>query len=116
MPTHDVNVRRIVIGGSSIALAVALVVVVVFLLLHLLGMPPDTDRTRFPARVDVAGPTLQSAPQLDIARYRAGKRRVLEAGAWLDPGHQHARIPIATAMDLLARANAPAASQPERQP
>jgi hypothetical protein len=91
-------------------------VVAVFLLLHLLGMPPDTDRTRFPARLDVAAPTLQSAPQLDIARYRAEKRRVLEAGAWLDPDHQHARIPIATAMDLLAQANAPAASQPERQP
>jgi hypothetical protein len=116
MPTHDVNARGIVIGGSAIALAVALVVVVVFLLLHLLGMPPDTDRTRFPARVGMPEPTLQTAPQLDIARYRAEKRQVLDSGAWLDAGRQHARIPIATAMDLLAQASARAASQPERQP
>lgn len=116
MPTHDVNARVIVIGGSAIALAVALVIVVVFLLLHWLGMPPDTDRSRFPARLGIPEPTLQSAPQLDIARYRADKQRLLDSGAWLDANHQHARIPIATAMDLLAHASAGAASQPGRQP
>ena len=115
MPTHDVNARGIVIGGGAIASAVVLVVIVVFLLLHVLGMPPDTDRTRLPGRVNVPEPRLQSAPQLDIAQYRAEKQRLLESGAWLDANHHHARIPIATAMDLLARASAGAASQPERQ-
>lgn len=116
MPTHDVNARGIVIGASAIACAVALVVIVVFLLLHLLGMPASTDRTRFAGRVGIPEPRLQSAPQLDIAQERAEKQRLLESGAWLDGSHQHARIPIATAMDLLAQANARTASQPERQP
>jgi hypothetical protein len=116
MPTHDVSARGIVIGGSAIACAVALVVIVVFLLLHVLGMPASTDRTRLPGRLSIPEPRLQSAPQLDIAQERAEKQRLLDSGAWLDADHQHARIPIATAMDLLAQASARSASQPERQP
>ncbi|HKB55581.1 MAG TPA: hypothetical protein VKD22_16405 [Ramlibacter sp.] len=116
MPTHDVDTRRIVIGGSAIALAIALVIVAVFLLLRLWGMPPDTDRVRLPGRVRIEGPALQSAPQLDLARYRAEKQRLLDSGAWLDASHQHARMPIAAAMGLLARVPAAGASHPERQP
>jgi hypothetical protein len=114
MPTHDIDVRRIVIGGSAIALAVALVIASVFLLLHLWDMPARTDRTRLPGRVTIAGPTLQSAPQPDLARYRAEKQHLLDSGAWLDAGH--ARIPIAAAMALLAQPPAAPASGPERRP
>jgi hypothetical protein len=119
MPTHDVDGRRIAFSGAAIAGTVVLVVLAVFLLMRLWDMPARTDRARS-AHVAIAGPTLQGAPQLDLAQYRAEKQRLLAGGAWADAQRTKARIPIAAAMALLAQrsASAPAsaASQPERQP
>ena len=115
MPTHDVDGRRIALSGAAIAATVALTIVAVFLLMRLWDMPARTDRARS-AHVAIAGPALQSAPQLDLAQYRAEKQRLLAGGAWVDAQRTKARIPIASAMALLAQGSAPAASQPERQP
>jgi len=113
MPTHDIAARRIAWVGAEIVAVVVLVVIAVFLLLHAWQMPARTDRVRLPYRPQIAGPVLQSAPQLDLARERAEKRRLLDSTGWIDAQRGTARIPIATAMELLAKPPAAAASQPE---
>jgi hypothetical protein len=115
MPTHDIDGRRIAIVGGSIALVVALVVVVVFLLLHAWQMPARTDRVRLPYQALLPVPALQAAPQLDLAAYRAEKQRILDGSAWVDAQQGIARIPIASAMQLLAQEPQRAASAPEAQ-
>jgi len=113
MPTHDIDARRIGLVGGSIALVVVLVVAVVFGLLKAWHMPARTDRVRPPYQMLIETPPLQSAPQLDLARYRAEKRHLLDSSAWIDAQRGIVRIPIATAMQVLAAA--PAASQAEGQ-
>lgn len=116
MPIHDIAAGRIAIVGGAIAATVAAVVIAVFLLLNAWGMPAPTDRVRLPPPSSVETPALQSAPQLDLAQYRAEKQRVLESGAWVDAKRGIARIPIATAMDLLAQQAAAPGSKADGQP
>lgn len=54
----------------------------------------------------VAGPALESAPQDDRDRYVAEKARLLERYEWIDREQGIARIPIETAMALVAEAPA----------
>ena len=115
MPTHDIDARRIAMVGGSIALVVALVVVVVFLLLRIWQMPARTDRVRLPYEALRPVPALQSAPQLDLAAYRAEKQRLLDGSAWVDAHQGIARIPIASAMQLLAQRSQAPAPAPEAQ-
>lgn len=101
MPS-ELAVRPIAWVGAAIGGTVILVACGVLLLLHLWNTPPDTQRARMPYTVDVPGPTLQPAPQLDLAQYRAEKQRILDSAAWIDAAHGTARIPIADAMAMLA--------------
>lgn len=114
MPTHDIDVRRIAWVGATFGAVVVVVVITVILLLKAWGLPARTDRVRLPYQPGVPGPAFQSAPQLDLAQERAAKQRVLENGARID--EHTARIPIATAMDLLANPPATAASAAEARP
>jgi hypothetical protein len=114
MPRHDVSVRGVAVGGTAIGVTVALVIAAVLFTLHEAGVPPGGARLTAPGvRVQVPGPALQSAPQIDLQRYRAEKQRLLDARGWADPRHQTARIPIASAMALLAdgAASAPGAQR-----
>jgi hypothetical protein len=101
MPTDDVSVGRIVVAGALIVATVAIVAgVVVAGLTHwnlpLAGPGRDDDAMREPA------PALESAPQADLARYRAEKTKLLTTTGWVDEQAGIARIPIATAMTLLS--------------
>lgn len=98
----DLAARPIAWAGAAIAATVVVVVCGVFLLLHLWNTPADTQRVRMPYTVEIQGPTLQSAPQLDLAHYRAEKQRILDTAEWVDAAHGVARIPIADAMAMLA--------------
>ena len=104
----DVAVRPLLWGGFAIAAAVLVVIGSVFLLLRLWQQPPDSNRVRMPYELLRPGPVLQSAPQPELARYRADKQRLLESAAWVDAQRGIARIPVADAMALLAASAASA--------
>ncbi|VTU33546.1 hypothetical protein H4CHR_03236 [Variovorax sp. PBS-H4] len=116
MPAHDVHARTILWSGMAIALGVVLAVTAVFVLLRLWNTPPGADSARLDYHATVPQPQLQSAPQPDLARYRAQKRQILESSGWVDRDHGVARIPIATAMDLLANPPTASSSRPQVQP
>jgi hypothetical protein len=101
MPS-ELAVRPIAWVGAAIGGTVILVACGVLLLLHLWNTPPDAQRARLPSTVGIPGPTLQPAPQLDLAQYRAEKQRILDSAAWIDQKRGIARIPIADAMAMLA--------------
>jgi hypothetical protein len=113
MPTHDIAAGRIAWVGAAIGAVVVLVVIGVFLLLHAWQMPARTDRVGMAGQPLVAGPALQSAPQLDLARERAEKQRMLDGQQPVDAHSGAAPIPVAKAMELLAQRSAASASQPE---
>jgi hypothetical protein len=102
----DVHGKAIAIAGLAIAATVIGVMLGVLLLLRLWQVAPGADRLDAGAAVLPPQPTLQSAPQRDLAAQRAGQARRLQAAEWLDAQHQRARIPIEDAMALLA-ASAP---------
>ena len=108
----DIAPRPIAWAGAVIGATVMAGVGVVFLLLRLWDTPPDTSRAQAPVSVEIPGPTLQSAPQVDLQQYRADKQRQLHSAAWVDAPHGVARIPIADAMALLVASAARAASAP----
>jgi len=116
MDTHDIDARHIGMAAGAIGLAVAACIATAFALLHGWDMPARVDRVRLPYRVSMPEAALQSAPQFDLARYRAEKQHLLDGAAWLDAQHGSARIPIASAMALLAQSPAAGASRPEAQP
>jgi hypothetical protein len=106
----ELAVRPILWTGAAIGAAVGLVVIAVFVLLPWWNAAPDADRVDLPYPLEVPGPTLQPAPQLDLQAYRVEKQRLLDTAAWVDAPHGIARIPIADAMAILAKAPAPVAS------
>ena len=116
MPGHDVDVRRILWAAAAIALGVAMAVLAVLALLRRWDIPARVDAVRQPDGMVVGAPRLQSAPQVEVERYRAQKQRQLESSAWVDAEHGIVRIPIAQAMALLARPAASAASQAKARP
>jgi hypothetical protein len=109
MPAHELPVARIAWAGACIGGTVLAAVVLVMLWLHERGMPPGGAQDRSHAAA-VPGPTLQSAPQQDLAAYKADKNRELHDLAWADDTHRLARIPIEDAMAMMASraASAPA--------
>ena len=108
----DVSVRPLLWAGLAIGATILAVIASVFLLLRLWQLPPDTSRVRLPYDLLRPGPLLQSAPQPDLARYRADKQRLLDSAGWVDAQRGVARIPVADAMAMLAAsaASAPASA------
>jgi hypothetical protein len=112
----DIAPRPIAWTGLAIAATVAVVIGSVFLLLHAWDVPPDATRVRMPYTAEVPGPALESAPQPDLARYRAEKQRILDSAAWVDAQRGIARIPVADAMAWLAASAASAPRAPGSRP
>jgi hypothetical protein len=110
MRSPEVPAGRIAIAAATIAGTVVGAVAVVLLWLHARGLPPGGQRLSRPYTLVVPGPALQSAPQPDLAAYRAEKARRLQARGWVDAGHGIVHITIDDAMALMA---ARAASAPE---
>ena len=102
MPKPDVDVRAVAWTGLAIGATIGAVVCAVFVLLHVWRVSPGADRLRLPYALVVAGPTLQSAPQADLRAERAAKARILGTSGWVDDARGIVRIPIATAMRVLA--------------
>jgi hypothetical protein len=97
---HDVDARRVVIGGVMIAAAVAAVVGAIVFGLHRADVPLDGARDARPDGID-AGVALESAPQLDLQRERAAQRLRLQSAGWVDQSAGIAHIPIDDAIALL---------------
>jgi len=117
MPTHDVNTTRIAGAGLAIALGVALAVAAVFMLLGAWHTAPGADNVRADYLPDIPNPALQSAPQLDMDKYREEKRRLLDSSGWVDARQGIVHVPISTAMDLLvAQSAASSASSAKGRP
>lgn len=96
------NTRAIVLSGAAILATVLLVVGSVLLLLRGWDMPVPTDRVAPRPEVRGSAPLLQSAPQPDLAAYRAAKEQELGTLRWVDRPHGIAQIPIGSAMEILA--------------
>lgn len=110
MPAHDLHTRYVLRTGLAVVAAIVACVAAVFLLLRAWDVPPGADRAAA-RRVPANGPSLQAAPQPDLARYRAEKQQQLESSGWVDREHGIVHVPIGVAMDLLARR---AASEAQR--
>ncbi|WP_066342980.1 hypothetical protein [Azohydromonas lata] len=107
MSAPDLPTGRIALAGAAIAGTVIGVVILVLSWLHGQDMRPGGERLAQPYTLTIPGPRLQSAPQPDLAAYRAEKAAWLHGRGWVDAGAGIAHIPIEDAMALLA---APAAS------
>ena len=104
MPRPDIDVRAVAWTSFAIGATILVVVCAVFVLLHFWRVAPGADRLLLPYALAVDGPALQSAPQPDLGAERAAKARILTTSGWVDDAHGIVRIPIATAMRVLAAA------------
>jgi hypothetical protein len=113
MSAPELPTGRIALAGAAIAGTVLGVVALVLLVLHARGLPPGGQQLAQPYRFSVPGPSLQSAPQPDLAAYQAQKAARLHGRGWVDAGTGIVHISIEDAMALLA---ARAASAPQESP
>lgn len=107
---HELPTARIAIAAAAIAGTVIAAVVIVLLWLNARQMPPSGRQLEQPYTRLMPGPALQSAPQPELAAYRAQQAERLRSSGWVDAPQRIARIPIDDAMALLA---ARSASAPE---
>jgi len=102
--TTDVNVAAV--GKFAIGLVIVCVVSLV-LLFGLLKFFQSREETSMAETVEPAKlfpePQLQKTPILDLKSARAEEDRVLNDYAWVDPKKGVVRIPVALAIDILAR-------------
>lgn len=99
---------RIAIAAAAIAGTVIGAVAVVLLWLQATHMPPGGERLQQPYARVMPGPALQSAPQPELARYRAQQQERLHGSGWVDAAQGVVHIPIEDAMALLAAGGASA--------
>lgn len=82
----------------------ALVIAGVAVIMHVLSVHWRADPAGANAPLDarIEAPVLESAPQYDASRYFAAKEGVLASYGWIDREKGVARIPIETAMRIMA--------------
>lgn len=116
MPAPELRAGRIALAAATIAAAVIAAVAIVLLWLQHRGMAPGGARPAPPGTPAIPGPTLQSAPQLDLAAYRAAKARRLNSLGWVDAAQGIAHLPIDDAMALMVAraASAPTSTNPQK--
>ncbi len=95
-------IRRLSWVPVAMAGAVATAIVVVLLLLHHRRVPVGGVAIDEPAPLAPGLPRLQTAPQPDLAAYKAEKLRALHDLGWVDAASGVAHVPIETAMAMMA--------------
>jgi hypothetical protein len=113
MPRPEVPAGRVALAAAAMAGTVIGVVAVVLLWLHEARMPSGGPRLARPDARAMPGPALQSAPQPELAAYRAEQAQRLHGSGWVDARARIVHIPIEDAMALLV---ARTASAPEGRP
>jgi hypothetical protein len=111
----DVTTRPV---AKALAILVVATIVVVALLVPLFGWylsraresdPPPPPMGRHQEGRLPAEPRLQTTPVQDLAAIRGEEERLLRSYGWVDEQKGIARIPIETAMQLIAQRGLPAA-------
>jgi hypothetical protein len=100
----DIDARAIVMTGIALVLTILCVAGASYALLsvwHAKLAGPNA-----PLDVSVRGAALESAPQLDRARFDAEKHRMIVEYGWVDRAGGVARIPVDAAMDRLVQRDA----------
>lgn len=105
-------VGRLLWVGAAIVLAVAGAIGVVLAILAHRGVPVGGLAIDPPARLGPGLPMLQTAPQPDLAAYKATKLHALHDLGWIDAASGVAHVPIEAAMAMrVARAASAGASR-----
>ncbi|OZI34808.1 hypothetical protein CAL29_15180 [Bordetella genomosp. 10] len=104
---HDgIRVRSVVrIGLGGLVVLAAVVTAAMLLTSRWDGDHPPSAST--PPAAWVKGPLLETEPQVDMARYLAGKRKLLDGYAWVDRARGIARVPLDVAMQALVQGARP---------
>ena len=92
--------------AMAMAGAIALAVVVVLSMLHHRRVPVGGVAIDKPAPLAPGLPMLQTAPQPDLAAYKADKMHALHDLGWVDAASGVAHVPIETAMAMVAASSA----------
>ena len=95
-------IARLLWVGIAIALAVATAIAVVLAILAHRRVPVGGVLIDKPVQLGPDLPMLQTAPQPDLAAYKADKLHALHDLGWVDAASGVAHIPIETAMALQA--------------
>jgi len=114
--TTDVNVWAV--GKFAIGLVV-ITVLALTLLFGLLRFFQSREETPMANSVEPAKlfpePQLQKSPVLDLKAIRAEEDKLLTGYAWIDPKKGVVRIPVAQAIEVLAKRGLPSRSEEPKQ-
>jgi len=102
--THGLALRPIAWTVGAGVLTIVIVGVVMHVLANRWNTP--LQGANAPLQMHIEGASLESAPQIDRARYFAEKEQLLQRYEWIDRDRGVARIPIDEAMRMLARGRA----------
>jgi len=115
MRDDGLPIVRLLWVGVAIVCAVSLAIAVVLAILAHRRVPVGGLGIARPLQLGADLPMLQTAPQPDLAAYRAEKQQALHGLGWVDAAGGVAHVPIEVAMALqVARAASAAASGASR--
>jgi hypothetical protein len=117
---RDVNIRAILFLAAAVALGAVIVHVGLWFLLRSYQAEAKAEDPQLSPLAEQhpvpRGPRLQQTPIRDFDEYRADQERQLSTYGWADDRHEHVRIPIARAIDILAERGLPKVeSRPPKQ-
>jgi hypothetical protein len=93
-------IRRLLLVGVAIVATMAIAIAVVLSILAHRRVPVGGVAIDKPAQLGPDLPMLQTAPQPDLAAYKAGKLHALHDLGWIDAASGVAHVPIETAMAM----------------
>ena len=102
MRDDTLPIGRLLWVGAAIVLAVTVAICVVLAILACRRVPVGGVAIDKPLSPGAGLPMLQTAPQPDLAAYRAEKQQALHGLGWVDAASGVAHVPIETAMALQA--------------
>src|SRR5579859_969908 len=106
---QDVNVRAVTKFGLGLTAGVILVAFLMWFVFDQFS-GRETRRSPQPERMEASNPQkeppeprLQPNPPIDLKEFRAGEDAILNNYGWIDPEKGIVRIPVARAMELVAK-------------
>jgi hypothetical protein len=109
---HGMHTGRVAAVLGGLALVIVLCAAVVYVLANVWDAPLGGANSAEAARIPA--PQLESAPQIDRARYFGEKEALLHRYEWIDREKGVARIPIEVAIAIVATQRAAPSEGPKR--